>query len=273
MKKKIFNTILGIGLLGFLWLSIMVFALFFKLEGKQLTYTVTLGAILGIGQIILVRGLVVRVLRPLKIIGETLEKNTHTYKEERIAYESADELGEMVGYYNKGVEDRQALQKINHTVASLEDFHVMIGYVYEHFKRFIPYNRIGVARISNGGLSVQPIDLITDGEVELGPGYICRLSETSLGKLIETGEARILNDLDRYYAEHKQSDSTRRILIEDSHASLTLPLFVKRTCIGFIFFSSTDKNIFTKKHIDYLEVIKDSLASAVEKEIKVLSKA
>jgi signal transduction histidine kinase len=138
--------------------------------------------------------------------------------------------------------------------------------VYSEFKGLIPYNRIGVALIDESKRIVKSIWSKSDqGEIHLQEGFAAPLAGSSLQAIIQTGEARILNDLVDYLDNKPESNSTRLIVEEGMRASLTCPLIVEGKPLGFIFFTSVELNAYSETHIEIFQKIAGQLAIVLDK--------
>lgn len=145
--------------------------------------------------------------------------------------------------------------------------------VYEGFHRHIPYDRIGVALIEEDkktGEGAGPWVRATwvrsaAPQILLGRDFRARLAGSSLQTIIETGQPRILNDLEAYLAEHPQSAATRLIVQEGVRSSLTCPLRAGGRPIGFLFFSSFRKATYQSLHQEVFTQIADNLSIIVER--------
>lgn len=145
----------------------------------------------------------------------------------------------------------------------LED---VLNYMYESFHAIIPYQRIGLALIDETGKNVYARWARSDYEDKSIPvGYQSPLAGSSLRRLIDSGQPRIINDLEAYLAEHPDSESTRRIVSEGIRSSLTCPLVAMNKPIGFIFFSSTSANTYRDLHVGLFRQIAGQIALAIEK--------
>lgn len=232
---------------------------------KQLSQRVSiLGSMLALFMIVIYGSILRYVIIPLRKISKTINAHSEDYKMVEIDYESETELGTLVRGYNERVAQFNTLQQINIKVNTFVEFHEVIEYVYHHFKRFVPYNRIGVSVITDNGQKVRAVELMTDGKIELGDNYVIDIDETSLGKLAKERRVRIINDLEAYYEEHPTSQSTETILKEGIRSSLTVPLYVREDCIGFLFLSSVEKQVYNESHVGFLRIVADHLAIAIE---------
>ncbi|MBK8595875.1 MAG: diguanylate cyclase [Holophagales bacterium] len=101
--------------------------------------------------------------------------------------------------------------------------------------------------------------------VEIGKGYEAPIVSSSLKQVLESGKARILDDLEAYLAAHPESESTRRIVSEGIRSSLTLPLRSEGKAVGAVFFSSFRKGAYDDSHVRLLEGIAGHLAIVVTK--------
>ncbi len=153
-------------------------------------------------------------------------------------------------------------QKIN-TGMVLDE---VLNYAFDHFSEFIPYDRIGFSLIEQNGKKVRAYWAKSRATVMiLGKGYSASLENSSLQKIIKTGQPRILNDLEEYLKEHPQSDSTQKVIAEGIRSSLTCPLIVLGKPIGFMFFSSMQKNTYQNVHLDLFVQIAGEFSVIVEK--------
>jgi len=96
-------------------------------------------------------------------------------------------------------------------------------------------------------------------------GYAARVAGSSLAPLLETGQPRIINDLQKYLVEKPNSASTALIEREGMRSSLTLPLLADATPIGVIFFSSRATNTYTESHASLLKRLAGHIAISVER--------
>jgi len=143
----------------------------------------------------------------------------------------------------------------------LED---VLHHIYDDFRDFIPYDRIGLALI-HGDKVISQWARTDNPNVKLGKNYEAPLAGSSLQTILDTRQPRIINDLQKYLMQKPTSESTRRIVAEGLRSSLTCPLIANSVPIGFIFFSSVEPNTYAKTHIDTFLNIANQLAVIVEK--------
>jgi len=142
----------------------------------------------------------------------------------------------------------------------------VLDHVYDWFHHIIPYDRIGLSLLEDGGQVVRARWARSSApRIQIERSYEARLEGSSLQQIIETRQPRIINDLEAYLREHPQSDSTRRIVEEDMRSSLTFPLVAMGKPIGFMFFSSMQPNTYRNVHIELFQEIAGQLATIVEK--------
>lgn len=141
----------------------------------------------------------------------------------------------------------------------------LLDSVYDQLQGVVPYNRIAVALLE------QPFNLLrltscrTDGEVALKVGYAARIAGSTLAPLLQTGQPRIIGDLQQYLIEKPQSASTALIEREGMRSSLTLPLLADGKPIGVIFFSSRSPNTYTESHASLLKRLAGHIAISLER--------
>jgi len=191
-----------------------------------------------------------------------------------IAAGSDDEvadLGRAIRSLVQGYQTRLSLlttlSRVTEKVNSGMTLDEVLGFVYDSYQPLIPYDRIGVALIEDGGVVRARWARSAVSEIHLGQGYAAPLEGSSLQQVISTGEPRILDDLEAYLADHPQSDSTRRIVREGMRSSLTGPLVARGRPVGFIFFSSLRPHAFGDPHTELFRQIAGQLSLIVEKSL------
>lgn len=153
-------------------------------------------------------------------------------------------------------------QKLNEGLFLTE----VLDYVYRSFKNVIPYNRIGFALLENEGKVLRAHWHSSDfNNISLDLGFSQKMKGSSLNQIIQSREPRIINDLEQYLIEKPESTSTRLIVSEGILSSLTCPLISKNKPVGFLFFSSAEKNCYANIHQDSFSILASQLSTVVEK--------
>lgn len=178
-----------------------------------------------------------RLGRSLQELADTLE----------VRYQELNRLSQITHHINSGL--------------LLED---VLYHIYDDFRDFIPYDRIGLAMI-HGDKVISKWARSDNPTVKLGKDYEAPLMGSSLQTILDTRQPRIINDLQKYLMHKPTSESTRRIVAEGLRSSLTCPLIANSVPVGFIFFSSVEPNMYAKTHIDTFLNITNQLAVIVEK--------
>ena len=138
--------------------------------------------------------------------------------------------------------------------------------VFESFQGIIPYDRIGFSLIGEDHETVVARWARSNLEVvKLGSGFRAPLAGSSLQQILDTGEPRVINDLEAYLAGKPGSTSTRLIVAEGLRSSLTCPLVVNGEPVGFMFFSSALPHQYRAEHVSIFQSIADQLSVIVEK--------
>ncbi len=142
----------------------------------------------------------------------------------------------------------------------------VLDFVYESFETLIPYDRIGLALLEADGRRLRARWARSKAPtLEITEGYAAAMRGSSLGRILDTGTPRILNDLEDYLRQHPESDSTRRIVKEGMRSSLTCPLTVRGRPTGFLFFSSMQPGAYREIHQGLFQQIAGQLSIIVEK--------
>lgn len=179
----------------------------------------------------------------------------------------AREIQSMLSGFNETLE---LTEKIN----SSDSFSDSLEYIYNSFSHFLPYTYIGIALLKDDKPTrvVASYGISSDKHIGLSDeivGYEALLSDTSLEQIMMLKEPRVINDLDEYFKTRPIKPYSRLIMNYGIKSSITLPLDANETPIGFIFFSSDQKNVYKRKHIEYLKIISNSIALSFQKNIFV----
>lgn len=168
-------------------------------------------------------------------------------------------------------------KKINNLISLIENmnnnnsFMEILTYINTTFSAFIPFNYIGIALMSNDKKMIKASYGVSDGSVYGLPEKVLDIawyvSETSLGQVLESGEARIINDLEQYCNKKPMKLYNKTLLEAGVRSSIALPLKVNSEPVGMIFFSSTSKNVYTIEHANLLGTLANSIAISLNKNI------
>lgn len=140
--------------------------------------------------------------------------------------------------------------------------------VFTEFRKLIPYDRSGFALIEstdNGPIVRARWAKSNLPDVLLGRGYAAALAGSSLETILQTGQPRIINDLRAYLEQKPHSASTRLIVNEGIRASLTCPLIVNGSPVGFLFFSSMVPDAYRDAHVELFQQIASRMSVILEK--------
>lgn len=169
---------------------------------------------------------------------------------------------------NEQARELQHIQRLTNRINAGMLLPDILDMIYDEFHTLIPYDRIGFSIIEyeNNTPWVRAYWSRTNtDDVQIDNSYRAPLRGSSLERIAQTLEPRIINDLRAYYATKPASESTRRILREGIHASLTCPLVVNGNPVGFMFFSSRTPNAYQDAHVALFKQIAGQLSVTLEK--------
>lgn len=152
-----------------------------------------------------------------------------------------------------------------------KSFNEILQFIYQSFSSFIPYTYIGIALLTEDKKHLKASYGISSKKLPGLPenllGHKALISQTSLGKVLETGVPRVINDLEEYTSRSPHKSYNDIILHAGIKASITLPLKFNNKPLGIIFFSSDKKNVYTDEHTNFLKTITNSIAIAFQNNI------
>ena len=141
----------------------------------------------------------------------------------------------------------------------------VLAFLIEQLREIIPCNRIAIGFLQADGHTLVLGPVQSDGKIVLRSGYQESIQSSSLRPLIETGETRIINDLDAHLKRKPDSKSTRLIVKEGLKSSLTVPLVVSDRRVGVMWLSSRERGVYEPQHEAFMGMIAGHLAIIVEK--------
>ncbi len=142
----------------------------------------------------------------------------------------------------------------------------LLDRVFDEFSRLLPLDRMGIALLEDGGTVVRSFWSRSDLEVILlGKGFQAPLAGSSLSRILDTGEPRIINDLVEYLRDHPSSLSTSLIVQEGIRSNLTCPLIAGGKPIGFLFFSNRNPGVYREIHAETYNLLAANLSMIVQK--------
>lgn len=171
---------------------------------------------------------------------------------------------------------RAALGRILEDVGAGRTIEETMSFVWKEAAALLPCDRMGLAFLDEDGTRV--VSRWERAEyplVALRIGYSAGLAGSSLAPILETGRARVIEDLEDYLRRRPESVSTKLLLREGVRSNLTLPLKVGERAVGFLFLSSRRPGVFDESHARLLLAVRNRLSQAVEKAwlLKCLSEA
>ncbi|MFT8313317.1 MAG: HD domain-containing phosphohydrolase [Clostridium sp.] len=152
-------------------------------------------------------------------------------------------------------------------------FKDILDKIFNSFQEYVPYTYIGVALIEDDGKFIKASYASAGKEHEnLAKrmlGIKAEIVSTSLYKILKDKKARLINDLEEYVNGKNVREYNKILLEEGIKSSITFPLINNDSPIGIIFFSSNQKNIYKKEHIEFLEIVANSIMLSLEEDILI----
>jgi diguanylate cyclase (GGDEF)-like protein len=184
-----------------------------------------------------------------------------------LAFEFESDLIQLAAWLDTRFEQFNKIQEISSEISKGGLLDDVLERIYDVCHKVIPYDRIGCALLSDDRVKVVSHWTKTSysGSVKIKKGYSAPLDGSSLEEILRTQQPRILNDLRQYLIDHPRSSSTHLIVSEGIQSSLTCPLIVDSNPVGFLFFSSKEKNTYRDIHQKLFIIITRQVSILVEK--------
>lgn len=145
---------------------------------------------------------------------------------------------------------RTRLDQVAMALRSATGVEEVFDELVEHLEGDLPFDRMGLAVLSEDGRSVVSRRVHSRRPVLMwGPGQSQPLLGSSLAPLLEEGAIRIIHDLLGYLQLRPSSLPTKRLIEEGMRSSLTLPLYHDDAPLGFLFFTSSRPGTYEPRHV------------------------
>ncbi|MCM8783847.1 MAG: HD domain-containing protein [Candidatus Omnitrophica bacterium] len=143
-------------------------------------------------------------------------------------------------------------------------FNHILEFIYQNFKEYIPFERVGLALLDEEGECINNRKIISEKPL-LYRGYEIPYSETELDEVIHTGIPRVINNLEVYSEKNPCYVWPNRMLGNEISATVLLPLRVREKGVGVIFFCHPQTNVYNQMHLDFLRFVSTHISTVFEK--------
>jgi len=183
--------------------------------------------------------------------------------------------GDVLAYYDlpdreafESFDDaqRDALEKINQRVAAADSIEALIDFLFETGRGVCPCDRVALAFVTDEGRRVVAhYARATYEPLRLNKGYGEQLAGGTLEEIINSGQIRVIGDVQAYLDGKPQSNSTQLIAREGIRSSMTCPLSVDGRNVGLLFRCSRQRHAYGPEQVAFHAAIAERLGQAVEK--------
>ncbi len=153
--------------------------------------------------------------------------------------------------------------EINSQILAGVDYKEILNFIFDSPELKIPFDRIGIALITGQGDESRMTLDWTRSKVPakyLQVPYSALIKGSSLHQITESGEARIISNLNKYLESHPTSESTRLIIKDGIQSNLTCPVRYDGQTIGVVFFSSCQTSTYNVDHINFFSDLSNEIS-------------
>lgn len=183
-------------------------------------------------------------------------------------------MGQITWEVNQMFNGFSELINMTEMINASNSFNDTLNNIFKTFCKYVPYTHIGIALFKDDESTVLTASYGVSEASHQGlgaalAGHTTDIRESSLLKIMETGQPRVINDYDEYFETRPIKGYSKIILDYGIKSSITLPLMANDKQIGFIFFSSSEKHVYTQTHVQFLKTVSNAIAISMEKNVMV----
>lgn len=131
------------------------------------------------------------------------------------------------------------------------DLDITIKELYSIISREMECDRVALAFLNKHGKITAESAYTSYEKVLLKAGYSSDIKRSSLYTLRSSNEPRVINDLESYILNQNPSEATMFVYEEGIRSSITYPILFRDNCVGFLFISSINKNVYNKEKVAF----------------------
>lgn len=184
-------------------------------------------------------------------------------------------LAQMNVFLDQKFAEVRAFAEVSQDINSGRFVRDVMNHIFKTFQTIIPFDQLslafvehddeGAAWVRSNWSQTTEVGSANAGSERFSRAYAEPLESSGLRTVAETKKPRIINDMASCRREHPQSLSIRMSIKDGIFSDLTCPLFGKDGLLGFLFFSSHQRNVYTENHAAIFQTMAKSLAHTLEK--------
>ncbi len=161
---------------------------------------------------------------------------------------------------------RAVLTRIARKVGATQSLDEVMDFLFEASQPLGACDRMSLAFLEEDGYHLVSRYVRTNySPLLLGKGYAGDIGRSTLGRVIQSGVPRIINDLQEYAEQNPGSQATRLLLKEGIRSSMTCPLSVDGRHVGVLFRNSRHPNAYSKMQMLFHQAVVERISEVVEK--------
>ncbi len=131
------------------------------------------------------------------------------------------------------------------------DLDTTIQELYSIISKEMVCDRLALAFLNKNGKITSESVYTSYDKVLLEAGYSSEIDDSTLSNVKHSSEPRVINDLEKYILTKYPSQATHLIYQEGIRSSITYPILFHEKCVGFLFISSINKNVYQNEQIAF----------------------